>query len=206
MMDVQFRPANSDDTQGAAILMAATMREFGVMTLGLGKLELELKALSAWFGQPGNRFSYEFSTLATVNGKVVALLLTLRGDRLTKLETAIAHGIFKIYTPLQLARMVWRLMVLGHTDEAENDEYLIAHLAVAEEFRRQGIATQLLERAEQEARQAGFSRLVLEVEINNTSARLAYEKFGFKIIGKTEYKKREKILGCPGFYKMLKLL
>ncbi len=194
------------DVEIASVLLADTMADFGVATMGVGDLRMELKALHTWFVQRDNRFSYEFCKLAIVDSAVAGLLLTLRGDRLSNLETTLANGVFKIYNPIQVIRMFWRLMVLGRTEEAKSDEYLIAHVAVAPEFRRRGIATLLLAEAEKEAREQGFTKLVLEVEIDNDNAFKAYEKFGFITVLKTEFKRRAKILGCPGYYKMLKQL
>jgi ribosomal protein S18 acetylase RimI-like enzyme len=205
-MEIKIRPAQVEDIENAVHLLADTMAEFGVMTMGVGNLEKELRALRTWFVRSGNRFSHEFCKLATMDGQVVGLLLTLRGDRLSRLERALADGALKIYTLPQVLRMLWRLMVLGRTDEAAQDEYLISHVATFPEFRRQGIASMLLAEAEKEARELCFTRLVLEVEINNTGAINTYKKYGFSTVRKTEFRRRAKILGCPGYYKMLKVL
>lgn len=203
-MDVTFRKARPEDVDASVELIAATMAEFGVMTMGLGSRELELKALRHWFLKTGNRFSREFCTLAEVEGETAGLLLTLRGDRLEHLERTLAEGILKVYNPLQMLRMLWRLMVLGRTEEANKDEFLVSHVAVAPDYRRRGIATALLQRAEKEAKDEGFTKLVLEVEIGNINAIHVYERFGFATVLTTRFKRREKILGCPGYYKMLK--
>ncbi len=205
-MNLDIRQAEPEDVEIACVLLADTMMDFGVATLGLGDPELEMKALRRWFVQKDNCFSYELCKVAAVDNVAAGLLLTLPGDRLAYLEGTLANGIFKIYNPIQVIRMVWRLIVLGYTKEAESDEYLIAHVAVAPEFRRRGIATLLLAEAEKEAREQGFTKLVLEVEIGNNNAFKAYEKFGFKTVLTTEFKRRAKKLGCPGYYKMLKKL
>lgn len=205
-MSLEIRQAETKDVEAASGLLADTMAEFGVATMGIGNLELEMKALRRWYVQKGNRFSHEFCKLATVDGAVAGLLLTLRGDRLAYLESTLTNGLFKIYNPIQVIRMSWRLMVLGRTKEADKDEYLIAHVAVAPEFRRRGIAMLLLAEAGKEAREQGFTKLVLEVEIGNNNAFKAYEKYGFTTVLTTEFKRRAKILGCPGYFKMLKKL
>ena len=203
-MDVTFHKARPENVDASVELIAATMADFGVMTMGLGSRELELKALRHWFLKTGNRFSREFCTLAVVEGETAGLLLTLRGDRLEHLERTLAEDILKVYNPLQMLHMLWRLMVLGRTEEANRDEYLVSHVAVAPDYRRRGIATALLQRAEMEAKEQGFTKLVLEVEIGNTNAIHVYERFGFATVLTTRFKRREKILGCPGYYQMLK--
>jgi ribosomal protein S18 acetylase RimI-like enzyme len=203
-MDLTFRKAGLKDVDSAVELLADTMADFGVMTMGLGSRDLELKALRHWFVMTGNRFSHEFCTLALADGTTAGLLLTLRGDHLEHLERTLTDGVLKVYTPIQLIRMLWRLMILGRTEEANSDEYLVSHVAVAPEYRRRGIASALLQKAETEAKQQGFSKLVLEVETDNSGAIRTYEKFGFSTVLTTLFKRRERILGCPGYHKMLK--
>lgn len=203
-MQIEFRKAEPGDAAIAVELLAETMADFGVAALGLGNCDLELKALRTWYVQTGNRFSHEFAWLAFMNGEIAGLLLTLHGNRLGKLERAMASGIFSIYRPAQVIKLLYRFMFLARTEEAEKDEYLVSHLAVAPAFRRMGIATTLLQKAEFEAREAGYDKLVLEVEIGNEAAIKCYEKFGFRNVMTSEFKERAGILSCPGYHKMLK--
>lgn len=102
--------------------------------------------------------------------------------------------------------MLWRLMVIGRSDEAEKNEYILAHLAVAEPFRRLGIAGRLIGKAEELARQKGFSRLVLEVEIDNSPAQALYTKHGFEYQFSTEFGRHAQTLHCHGFHKLVKIV
>jgi predicted GNAT family N-acyltransferase len=67
-----------------------------------------------------------------------------------------------------------RLLMVGPTAQ-------FSRLAVRQGLRRQGIATALLELAEQEARRAGSSRLVLHAQ---TYAQGLYEQAGYRIRGR----------------------
>lgn len=67
----------------------------------------------------------------------------------------------------------WRVIDEGH----------ITNIAVAPEYRRQGIATELLTRIIHAARSQSLVLLTLEVRKSNSAARLLYESFGFKPIG-----------------------
>jgi len=203
-MDITIRKATSEDAPDAASLLAATMANYGVMTLGLGDPERQVKVISTWFQRPGNRFSHEYSWLALADGKLAGLMLVYGGKDLARLEKALAKGIFKLYNPVELIRILWRLSVLGHTDEATKDEYVLAHLAVKEEFRRQGIAIQLLEKAVSEAQAHGYRKLSLEVEIGNLPAETLYRKFGFDYKFTIEFSRRAQILHCPGYHHMVK--
>jgi ribosomal-protein-alanine N-acetyltransferase len=60
----------------------------------------------------------------------------------------------------------------------------IATLAVHPEFRRRGIANQILQIALNAAYDEGAERALLEVRASNLAARELYEKFGFEVVGR----------------------
>ncbi len=62
-------------------------------------------------------------------------------------------------------------------------EGMIENLAVEWDYRRKGLATQLLSLIEQEGRKRKVEQLVLEVASRNSSAVALYKKAGFKNVG-----------------------
>lgn len=64
------------------------------------------------------------------------------------------------------------------------DEFEIDNIAVSSALRQQGIATKLLTKAVETARQKGAVRAILEVRSNNQPACALYEKFGFVEAGR----------------------
>ncbi|MRS05137.1 N-acetyltransferase, partial [bacterium] len=151
-MNLTLRPATRADVLVAAALLAETNGEFGVEVLGLGKPDLQFTALRRWFTDTGNRFSFQCSTIAEINGVAAGLLLAFRGSELARLELGCAKRILDIYGLFAAVKMIWLNKSLAGNKEAENDEYLIAHLAVDEGFRRQGIAQALMVKAEQDTK------------------------------------------------------
>lgn len=66
------------------------------------------------------------------------------------------------------------------------DEAHIATLATHPEFRRRGIAEQLLLTALDEAHTEGAQSALLEVRAGNNAAQTLYHKYGFEVVGRRE--------------------
>lgn len=64
------------------------------------------------------------------------------------------------------------------------DEIHIHNIAVAEEYRRQGIGQELLEYAEASGRRKGADCALLEVRIDNEPALAMYTRLGYRRIGR----------------------
>ncbi len=205
-MSLNIRPAKPDDALIAATLLAETTGEFGVHVLGLGNAELQFNALHLWFEDKANRFSYEVTSIAESYGMVAGALVAFEGRLLKGLTLGCGRRMLKIYSLVGTFKMLWRNLRLTTKREAEDDEYLIAHLAVSENFRRQGVGQALIEKATQDARAMNYSKLVLEVEIENYSAVALYHKAGFETVQTFLYKGITASISSPGFYKMLKTL
>jgi hypothetical protein len=60
------------------VLILDTLYGFGTYMTGLGSRERGEKVMSDYFRLPGNRFSYEFTYIASVDDKVAGLLVVFR--------------------------------------------------------------------------------------------------------------------------------
>ena len=75
-----------------------------------------------------------------------------------------------------------RVQILDPIDQAQDwESFLINSLAVRPEFRRQGVATQLVAWAIEQARGAGFGRLSTNVWRDNIAALGLFQKQGFHV-------------------------
>ena len=72
--------------------------------------------------------------------------------------------------------------------------------------RRQGVATRLLTRAEEQAKTSGLARLALYVDVDNEPALRCYEGFGFRETTVEMLPDRYRRFGLTGFRKLVKEL
>jgi ribosomal protein S18 acetylase RimI-like enzyme len=90
--------------------------------------------------------------------------------------------------PESLVGFVWEedRRIVGNVtvtpDESQRRHWLVSNVAVDEEFRRRGIARQLMEAATAEARGRGADWLILNVRPHNSAAITLYENLGFETI------------------------
>lgn len=68
----------------------------------------------------------------------------------------------------------------------KKDDYYIAKVSVSSGSRGKGVGTYILEHAMELARQKGFKRAVLDVDMDNAGALKLYKRFGFNEFGKKQ--------------------
>jgi ribosomal protein S18 acetylase RimI-like enzyme len=205
-MTLNIRPATIEDAPIATALLVETNGGFGVEVLGFGNPDLQFSALKQWFVDSDNRFSYQCCSIAEKYGIAAGLLLGIPGSRLDSLQFGCVRRLFSIYSFWGGLKMIWGNKSMAGNKEAEADEYLIAHLGVDEHFRRQGIAQALLEKAEQDAHALNFTKLVLDVEMNNDKAIALYQKSGFIEADAIFYGDKAEKFKSPGYFKMFRTI
>lgn len=65
--------------------------------------------------------------------------------------------------------------------EAHNDEFYIDTVSVLPSAQGKGVGSRLLQFAEEKAKENGFSKISLNVEIEKTNAQKLYERLGFVV-------------------------
>ncbi len=116
----------------------------------------EIDCLSFSLPWPANAFRYE--------------LMENQNSRLWVAEVERCDGVGVVVGAI----VVWLVV----------DEAHIATLAVHPDYRRRGIATQLLETALRECARLGMCSATLEVRATNLEAQALYRRFGFDIVGR----------------------
>jgi ribosomal protein S18 acetylase RimI-like enzyme len=203
---IECRPAQPEDASLASRLIFDTFPKMATYILGLGDARRARKILKKIFGIQGHRLSYEFSEMICEDGNVVGLFIAYPGHDLTRLGWRLARLILKAYRLSEKFKVIQRGLSLIFIQEAATDEYLLSNLGVKKSARGRGIGAQVMPYIEDKARQAGFHKLALMVNIDNRDAKRFYERHGFAVKAiHLESNSRVRHLG-HGHFQMVKTL
>lgn len=204
MPEIKIRKAVREDYPFATEMIYASMGRFGDSALGFDDHAFTLKILEGFYIRTKNRFSYEISWVAEIDGKPAGVLVAFPGSEYWRKQMVMGRQAFQVYGYFKAMHLIIRSFALAAGTETERDELYISHLATDPKYRRKGIGTALLHHAETLMRQAGLSKCSLIVELDNLIAQKVYLENGFKIIEKVETPQFEKKFHTPGYYRMVK--
>lgn len=204
--DLSFRRAEPGDARIAGPLIFDTFPKVATFIVGLGRAERANDILEKLFVVPGHRLSYEETTLAVHQGRVIGLLISYPALRLRKLDRRTDRLILKQYRLRGKIALIIRSWPLLFMNQINREEYVIGNLAVRKRYRGRGVGAHMLSYAEEQARAGGLKKVALRVAFENQKARDLYERFGFKTDAiLLESNKRVPYVGA-GYRRMVKEL
>lgn len=118
-------------------------------------------------------YSYRNAMIAWIDGERAGLCLCYDGSRYRTMRDIT----FPLFADINGQDS--NMDLDGADDETCEGEYYIDSVAVMPEFRRRGIAGQLIEAQMTKAKQAGFVKASLLVDPANPNAQTLYRKLGF---------------------------
>ena len=132
------------------------------------------------------------------NGKVMGILVAFRGDELKYFEEV---KVFKRemeflnFIKLSIVKPVYDKITAS---SIEKDDLYIGNLVVASGLRGKGIGTELLNNSFQLANDKNCKRVLLDVTFENYNAKRLYERTGFNVCAKKQFKWMGKSEGTYG--------
>lgn len=199
-------PAGPDMAPTASTLIYMTMGTMADYLFGAGDSGHARDLLGRLFHLKSNRFSYRFTEFAALSGQITGLLISYSGQVMKRLDLQMALELMRQTGFVGFARFMGRVLPLARIQEAEDDDYFIGNVAVLPEYQGKGIGSQLLARAEEKAREQGFGKIALTVDVENERARSLYARTGFEVIQTVHVEALRRRFGYPGFYRMVKTL
>jgi ribosomal protein S18 acetylase RimI-like enzyme len=201
-----LQPATPDMATVASTLIYLTMGKMADYLFGSDNAQNAQDLLKRLFREKSNRFSHQFTEVATLSGEVTGLVIAYSGRFMKSLELPTALSLVKSSGVLGFIRFVKRAFPLLGVKEVENDEYFISNIAVLSAYQGKGLGKYLLSQAEKTAREQGFKKISLTVDVENKRALSLYTRTGFDVIETVEIKPLQKYIGYSGFYRMAKAL
>lgn len=187
-MNITIRQAQPADAEDAAPLLIEANGDISKRLTGetdWRKVELALREL---FQREDNLHSYRYTYVAELDGQVVGIMGIYPGDDEAEFDKNLSEWLAeKGATNLEI------------DVEAAPGELYIDTVCIKPEFRNNGIATQLFAYAEELAKQASFTKLSLNVEIEKEPAIRLYKRLGYEIVSPWT------IIGEP-FHHMVKVI
>ncbi|WP_412519901.1 GNAT family N-acetyltransferase [Staphylococcus simulans] len=179
----------SRDFQNAGHLSYVAIGEMCHAMLGSENERLIVHYMQKMYRKKKNRFSYEHTLQATIDGEVAGLITCMPYRELERslIPTVIQIAAIKhIFVFPHLLNYSPSILSLIRMQEGEQDEYHISMLSVSPEFQRRGVGQALLEEAENEAKAAGYDKISLTVNQVNYKANALYQKLGYEKVGETK--------------------
>jgi ribosomal protein S18 acetylase RimI-like enzyme len=199
-----LRAAAPEDAVNASALIYETMGTFGDFLFGQSGREGTIHVVSVIFQQAGNLLSYEHSTLAEVDGRIVGIAQAFPGADLWKATLGLMRVCIRRFGLRFGFALAWRGLPLASEPVAGAEEYYVQTLAVDPSCRNRGIGRALLENAQRRTAERGFPICSLDVMLHNPDALRFYQREGFSIARRVTSRLRAPGVQYAGFYRMVK--
>jgi ribosomal protein S18 acetylase RimI-like enzyme len=196
-MELTFRPATAADSDLLADLVLGeaeqettrvAMALYGIPEFGVARdlFRLLWRAGANW----------RHSQVVSIDGTPAGVLQT-EGSSVRVTPRIVITALLQL-GPVRLLRMRSRSALYRRvTPEKPAGSCVIREIHVAPEFRDRGLGEAIMEHAEEDARDRGFSTVALHTLATNPARRF-YERRGFELAGERSDPEFERITGCPG--------
>ena len=152
-----------------SILILNAIHNLANMLTGEEEKEKILKTLDSFVFMDVNRLSYKNTYTYDIEDELAGLIIAYDSNKVSQLDSPI------------LKHLESKNIFLEAFDkECFEDEFYIDTLSVFEKFQGRGIAKELLAFIYDKAKELGFKKVSLIVDIDNLKALNLYEKMGFK--------------------------
>jgi ribosomal protein S18 acetylase RimI-like enzyme len=211
-MNIDIRSAKPEDAPFLAWVMLAASRShlrYGVWEHYVGGTEQDCLSFLSLVANTQKPHLFHSSTfiVAEVNGQKVGGLSGY--DPKVLGMRAFVQSLPEVFRKLDWTAeqqkaaaeryLPWMTCIPDDTEGA----WIVESVAALPEYRRQSVVSRLLDEILKRGRWGGYKRAQISVLINNTPARLAYEKSGFKFDSEKRNPGFEATFGTPGISKLL---
>lgn len=166
-----IRPAQKSDYLQVAPLIVQAMENLALKFTKSSDVEKAIPVFDYFFRQKANQYSYENTLVFEENGEIIGSITGYDGSKLEELRTPFLDHLLNEFEFDQIPE-----------DETEAGEFYIDTVSVSKNHHGKGIGRKLIEAMIQNAKEKGFNKVGLLVDVGNPSAKKLYERIGFKVI------------------------
>ncbi|MDX4013259.1 GNAT family N-acetyltransferase [Aliarcobacter skirrowii] len=163
-----IKKANKQNIENISKLIYDAIHEVANSLTGENEEHKILKTLENYIQMDVCRLSYNNIYTYEIDNKNVAILLAYNSNDIEKLDKPMIEHL-----------KTKNIFLESFDKECFEDEFYIDTVSVLEDYQGQGIAKELFAFAQQKAREQGFKKLSLLVDLENKKAKALYEKLGF---------------------------
>ncbi|MDX3960060.1 N-acetyltransferase [Aliarcobacter skirrowii] len=163
-----IKKANKQNIENISILIYDAIHEVANSLTGENEEHKILKTLENYIQMDVCRLSYNNIYTYEIDNKNVAILLAYNSNDVEKLDKPMIEHL-----------KTKNIFLESFDKECFEDEFYIDTVSVLEDYQGQGIAKELFAFAQQKAKEQGFKKLSLLVDLENKKAKALYEKLGF---------------------------
>jgi ribosomal protein S18 acetylase RimI-like enzyme len=164
-----IRQAVPGDTQEAVPLIRQAIGDIAFILTGTTDDQETTSILTRFFGQDGNRLSYQNALILEEDGELLGLAILYDGAQARELDAPLESAAAKKAGDANYCIPT----------EAEASEFYLDTLSVSPLCQGKGFGGKLIEAVCQRARQLGHSHVALLVELDNVAAKRLYQRMGF---------------------------
>lgn len=168
---MQIRPAQKSDSRFVAPLIVQAMEDIVMKFTQSSDLEKAIPVFEYFFTQKGNQYSYENTLVFVENGEIIGSITGYDGSKLNELRTPFLDHLLKEFGFDQIPE-----------DETEAGEFYLDTVSVSQFHQGKGIGRKLIEAMILHAKEKGFDKVGLLVDMENPAAKKLYERIGFRHI------------------------
>ena len=165
-----IRSAVRNDAAMAVPLILQAIGHIAFVLSGTAEAQETESILKDFFGQEGNRMSYQNTLVMEEDGEVVGVAIFYDGAKARELDEPLERAAAK---------------KSGHSDyciptEPEASEFYMDTVSVSSVCQGKGYGSLLIEAGCDRARKLGHLRMALLVEVDSARAKRLYERVGFR--------------------------
>ena len=164
-----IKKANKQNIENISKLIYDAIHEVSNSLTGENEEHKILKTLENYIQMDVCRLSYNNIYTYEIDNKNVAILLAYNSNDVEKLDKPMIEHL-----------KTKNIFLESFEKECFSDEFYIDTVSVLEDYQGQGIAKELFAFAQQKAKEQGFKKLSLLVDLENKKAKALYEKLGFR--------------------------